>query len=155
MRIQEHVISVTRTAGDEFFRYASAVPEDRLEWRPLDTGQSVLSMAREIAMTPQWAIDVMSGTESTEEERNAGFAEMKSWGSIAECRSQFQSRLDRWASYVTDLPDSKLSDTRWLPYSGGRDHTYLEMLEYPRWNCTYHLGQVAYIQTLYGDKEMH
>jgi hypothetical protein len=29
------------------------------------------------------------------------------------------------------------------------------MLEYPRWNATYHLGQIAFIQTLYGDKETH
>jgi uncharacterized damage-inducible protein DinB len=155
MRIQDHVILVARNAADEFFRFATAVSADRLAWRPLDMGQSVLSMCREIAMTPQWAIDVMEGVQSTEDERKASFAEMQSWDSVAQCRTQFQARFDRWAKYVTGLPDSKLSETRWLPYNGGRDHTYLEMLEYPRWNITYHLGQVAYIQTLYGNRDMY
>jgi hypothetical protein len=31
----------------------------------------------------------------------------------------------------------------------------IEMMDYPRWNFNYHNGQIAYIQTLYGDKEMH
>jgi hypothetical protein len=56
---------------------------------------------------------------------------------------------------VLAMPDERLAETKWLPFNGGRDHTYLEMLEYPRWNATYHLGQVAYIQTLYGDREIH
>ena len=53
------------------------------------------------------------------------------------------------------MPDERLSNTKWLPYNGGRDHTFLEMLDYVRWNCNYHTGQIAYIQTLYGDKEMY
>jgi hypothetical protein len=29
------------------------------------------------------------------------------------------------------------------------------MLDYPRWNFNYHLGQIAYIQTHYGDKSLY
>ena len=31
----------------------------------------------------------------------------------------------------------------------------IEMMDYPRWNFNYHLGQIAFIQMMYGDKEMH
>ena len=30
-----------------------------------------------------------------------------------------------------------------------------EMMDYPRWNFTYHVGQIAYIQTLLGDEKMY
>jgi uncharacterized damage-inducible protein DinB len=112
-------------------------------------------MCREIAATPGWAMDVMTATQRTEDERQAAFAQMQSWASIAQCQEEFAKRFAVWVPYVEALPDTKLTETRWLPFNGGRDHTYLELLEYPRWNCTYHLGQVAYIQTLYGDKDMH
>jgi hypothetical protein len=155
MTIQQHIVQVTEDVATDFFRYAAAVPEEKLDWRPLGEGQSVLSMRREIAMTPKWAVDVMEQVRQTDEERQAFFDEMQSWTTVAQCQAMFQDRFVVWAAYVRELPDAKLGETHWLPYNGGRDHTYLEMLEYPRWNCTYHLGQIAYVQTLYRDKGMH
>ena len=45
-----------------------------------------------------------------------------------------------------------------LPFGPGgsmKPFTIAEMADYPRWNFTYHLGQIGYIQTLYGDNAMH
>ncbi len=53
------------------------------------------------------------------------------------------------------MPDERLSEKKWLPFDGGRDFSMPEMMDYPRWNFNYHLGQSAYIQTLLGDREMH
>ena len=63
--------------------------------------------------------------------------------------------LESGDSPPSRMPDADLDKKRWLPYDGGRDFTMPEMMDYPRWNFNYHLGQIAYIQTLYGDKEMH
>jgi len=154
-RIQDHIVAVSRESADEFFRYALAVAEDRLDWQPEQIGQSVLSMAREIAVTPEWAMSVLTDKASTDEERSANAALMKSWKSIEQCQAEFGPRFEVWAEYVAAIPDEELSGTKWLPYNGGRDHTILELLEYVRWNCAYHVGQVAYIQTLYGDKALY
>jgi len=155
MTIQVHVVETAKEAAAEFFRYAKSMPADRVEWKAEGVGQSVLSMAREIAMTPVWAIQAMTGVESSEEDQAAMMEKMGSLSSVEQCEEEFSKNVVAWAEFVTALPDSKLSDTRWLPYNGGRDHTMLEMLEYPRWNATYHTGQVAFIQTLYGDKNMY
>ena len=56
---------------------------------------------------------------------------------------------------IRNCSDERLKETVWLPYDGGRDFTIQEICEYPRWNADYHLGQISYIQILYGDKEMH
>ena len=146
--IQQHVVLVAREAGLEFFRFAAAVPSDRLDWRPENcAGQSVMRMAEEIALTPLWALSAMSELD---------WAQMRDqWKTVADCREAFLAHFALWEACVLAMPDSKLVETKWLPFNGGRDHTFLELLEYPRWNATYHLGQVAYVQTLYGDKEMH
>ncbi len=157
MRLQDHMIEAIRNAQAEAFRYAKAVPDDRLEWTPLEKGQSVLSMTRELAKTPDWAYYVLTGAqpENPETAEADQKAEMESWKNVSECEAACLEKLERLFALYRAMPDSQLSETKWLPFNGGRDHTYAELLEYPRWNFTYHQGQIAYIQTLYGDKAMH
>lgn len=153
--IQEHIVQVSRAAIDEFFRYALAVPLDKRNWQPLEVGQSALDMAREIAVTPIWALQAMGYLPIATEDRAAIRQEMESWTDVATCQAGAKKNFEKWSETVLAIDDAKLNETKWLPYNGGRDHTFLELLEYVRWNATYHTGQVAYIQTLYGDKEMH
>lgn len=158
MRYQDMIIEATARAAEEFFRYARAVTEERLEWKPLDAGRSVLDLAREAAMTPDWARESLE-SDASPEWNDEKMAEQKrlmdSWTAIHECESQCLRRLEKFYATVRDFPDDRLTATKWLPYEGGRDFTFAEMMDYPRWNFNYHTGQVAYIQTLYGDKEMY
>jgi hypothetical protein len=114
-------------------------------------------MCRELAMTPVWAVQVISESDADWSEETAAQQKqlMASWGTVAECKAQFEKNFPAWDSIVRNMSKEKFSETKWLPYNGGRDHTYLEMLDYVRWNCSYHLGQIAYIQTLYGDRNMY
>jgi hypothetical protein len=155
MRLQEHMIEVIERASEEVFRYAKAVPEDKVGWRPLDTGQSVLSMARELAKTPDWAYYVLTGAQSEDPDSAAEDqkAEKTSWETVVDCEAACLRKLQRLYDLYRSMPDSQLIETKWLPFNGGRDHTYAELLDYPRWNFTYHLGQVAYVQTLYIDRQ--
>lgn len=153
--IQQQIVQVSKEAIAEFYRYLLAIPQDKLEWQPMEVGQTALDMAREIAVTPIWALQAMGYLPITTEDRAAIRNEMESWLDVATCQAKAQENLEKWAEVVLSMEDAKLAETKWLPYNGGRDHSYLEMLEYVRWNATYHTGQVAYIQTLYGDKDMH
>lgn len=158
MRLQDHMIDVTRAAAKEAFRNAKAVPADKLEWKPLDNGRSVLDQCRELAMCPTWAYDIISGApqpEWNEEAVAAMQAEQAQWTTAEDCERVCNERLEKLFELYRNMPDERLSETKWLPYDGGRDFTMPEMMDYPRWNFNYHLGQIAYIQTLYGDKEMH
>lgn len=150
MRLQDPMIGVIGRAQEEVFRYALAVPEDRLTWEPLEVGQSVLRMARELAMTPDWACWVQSGAkpENPETAAEAQRAEMESWTTVAQCDAVCRAKLERLYDLYRAMPDARLAETKWLPFDGGRDHTYAELLDYPRGNFTCHLGQIATIQTL-------
>lgn len=151
MRIQDYVIHASKEAAEEFFHYADATPPDKLDWKPLDTGRSILGLAREIAVTPTWAWRALTGAAWSEEQETQDREEMSGWLTLDHCKAAQKERLNQWAEVVAAMPDEQLSQTKWLPFNGGRDHTYLELLGYVRWNSTYHLGQVAYIQRLYGD----
>lgn len=157
MNYQEHMIEASRKAAEEFFKYAKSVPADKLEWAPMDAGRSVISLCQEIAMTPTWGHDVIAGDPSkwTEGDREEQGKMMKGWTTVADCEREFNARFEKLAALYRSLPDAELEKTKWLPYDGGRDFTIREMLDYPRWNANYHVGQIGYIQTLYGDKDMH
>lgn len=158
MRFQDQMIESTRRAADEAFRYAAAVPEDKVEWSPLESGRSVLDQARELAMCPTWCQDIIEGKEQPEfnEETFAAIKkEQEQWKTVADCKAECDRRLESLFALFRDMPDSRLEEKKWLPYDGGRDFAMPEMMDYPRWNFTYHMGQIAYIQTLYGDREMH
>ncbi len=106
-------------------------------------------------MTPTWAVKVMTGWQQTHEDQSALDAEMATWATVAQCHAEFNQKITPWQELIRSFPEERFRETQWLPFNGGREHTYLEMMEFPRWNLTYHLGQIAYIQTLYGDREMH
>lgn len=155
MTIAQHIVDVTKRAAEEFFRYAEAVPEDKLDWIPLEGGQSVIGLCREIAVTPDWGMSAMTDRQHTKEDFEAMRKEMDSWLTVARCRDEFDKRIPAWVEFLLAFPPERYEEAKWLPFNGGRDHAYLELFEFPRWNITYHLGQVAYIQRLYGDMAMH
>ena len=157
MNLQEYIVKGTRAAAEEFWRYAKAVPEDKADWKPGEGARSVLDMCREIARTPLWADEIFSDKpmDFSEESMAKEMEIMAQWTTIDQCREEFDRNVANFYEVARTMPDERLNHTKFLPFEGGRDFTFLEMLEYPRWNLTYHTGQIAYIQTLYGDREMH
>jgi hypothetical protein len=114
-------------------------------------------MCREIGMTPTWGMSIL-GTEPmvwNDEVAAKTKAEQAEWLTVTDCEAVWNERFVALERAYLNVPDEKLSKTKWLPYDGGRDFTFIEMLDYPRWNLNYHAGQICYIQTLLGDKEMH
>ncbi len=153
MNYQDHMKTATQAAAAEAFRYAKATPADKLGWSPLDAGRSVADQCWEMAMCPTWAYDIIEGRADDNSSGTAldksAFATPEEWE--AECNARLEKLFDLFGT----ISDERLAETKWLPYDGGRDFTVAEMMDYPRWNFNYHLGQISYIQTLLGDKEMH
>lgn len=157
MKFQDYIVEMTAKMADEFFRYAQAVPMDRVTWTPFEGGRSTLEIAREIALCPGWANDIISGKDLKWDEAEMAAAEQEgnALADLAACRAEFDRRFALFSATVKAFPDARLTDTKWLPFDGGRDHDYFEMMDYPRWNCNYHTGQIAMIQMALGDKAMY
>lgn len=158
MDIRQHMIDTTKAAAADAFKCARAVPADKMDWQPLELGRSVLDQCRELAMCPSWARSIIldeAQPEWNEETFDAIKKEQEQWRTVDDCEAECNRRLEALFDVFRNLSDADLKKTKWLPYDGGRDFTMAEMMDYPRWNFIYHVGQISYIQTLYGDKEMH
>lgn len=156
MRFQDYMIEATKEAANEAFKYARAVPADKVTWSP-EGARSALSICQELALCPKWAEDIINGTapEWNEETMKAIEEEQAQFTSIEACEAECNKRLESLFKQYADLSHDRLMETMWLPFDGGRDFTVQELMDFPRWNFTYHLGQIAYIQTMLGDKDMH
>src|SRR5579862_7898947 len=131
MKFQDYISEAIQKASDEAFRYAKAVPEDKLTWKPLDAGRSVLDQLQELAQAPDYAIGMLGGQTVG---KAAGpdnwqdlVAERQTWTTIGDCEREAKLRLDRLQETIRAFPDEKLTDTVWLPYDGGRDFTMKEI----------------------------
>lgn len=152
MNLQQYIVAEARQAADEAFKFAKAVPADKLDWT-VEGARSVLAICRELALTPTWTLMAFGIVPSyaSEQERQAQRREQETWLDVEACQAEFNRCFQGVEELFMGFTDEDLQKTKWLPFNGGRDHTYLEMMDYPRWNCTYHQGQIAYIQTMYGD----
>lgn len=140
----------------EAFRYAHAVPAEKLDWKPAESARSVLELGRELAKCADWAVDIMDGKGMELHAEVAAAEEWDQWLTLADCEAAAQVKLENFNQRLKNFPTEKLEETIDLPFGAGgsmRTFTMREMLDYPRWNAIYHLGQIAYIQTMYGDNE--
>lgn len=157
MKYHEYVARATQEAFVSAFNYAKAVPADKVDWKPLDAGRSVLDQCRELARCPVWAVSILrkEPQDWSEEAMAKEEAICSSYATVEDCERVCGEELQRFYACIAEIPEEQLAETMFLPFGGGRDYPFHELMDYPRWNLTYHLGQIAYIQSLYGDKKMY
>ena len=79
----------------------------------------------------------------------------QSLADVAACEAHSNANMAALRSLANSLSDEDLETLIPSPFGADGKQALKDMLEYPRWNATYHTGQVAYIQTMYGDKGMY
>jgi len=155
MTAKEFIHSQCVRAGDSVFDAAAKIPIGKLSWKPLDEGRSALELAQECAYCPLWCVDTLNTRAfdmSKMEEFSKHYAEsIKDWNTVEACRAAFHKNLSIFSEAMSAFPDPDMDQTIDLPWG---NFTFAGIMFVPAWNCYYHLGQVNYIQTLYGDKSM-
>lgn len=157
MNIKDLVIRATNHSVDQLFRNARAVPADRLEWSPLDQGRSVLNQLQECAYSASWALGLMEhrkfmdSPEMWEQLRK----EQAALTTVDLCEAKCREMTAKLIQAIEAFPESEYEQTVALPFGGGMVMNMVEIMLIHQWNCDYHNAQICYIQTLYGDKEMH
>ena len=155
----EHVVKMTKGATEAIFAAARKMPEDKVTWKPLDEGRSALEQLRECAMSPNWFAPILAHKampEFKEEDMAKAQQLQASWNSIDDCEKACKEHSENLYQIIRDFPESELSKVIHLPFGseGGFDASLAEVAMFQYWNLTYHWGQINYIQTLYGDKNM-
>lgn len=152
MRLQDQIVKQTQRAMDDVIRSVDAIPADKQDWAP-EGARSALSQLREIAMVPQFYITILQTGAPPAFDDHA--REKPSLGTIEECRAEAMRATSELCRMIREFPDADLEKEVTLPFNGGMVVTMADLLGLHYWNTVYHLGQINFIQTLLGDKEMH
>ncbi len=150
MNVKDYIIAATFKIADDFMRDVRAVPEDKLLWKPLDNGRSVLDLAQECAHCPLWTVSTIAdilGVKASVEEYEA----TATWTTVDACDQALRRHLVQYKECVLAFPEERIGESVTIQWG---TFTMPEVFSFAHWNLTYHSGQVNYIQTLYGDREM-
>lgn len=156
MRVQDFMADQTEWAVGNFYRNVKRVPSDKVGWKVLETGRTVLDQAQEVAMSPKWTLALLSGKGAFDwnpESMAAMQAEMAEWTTVDRCEEVHKANLAELTAAMRAVKDDDLANTIQIPFTP-EPVPMSTVLTFHYWNVVYHLGQVLFIQTLYGDNEM-
>lgn len=126
-------------------------------WKPLDNGRSALDQLQECAQSPDWYRSILEARNSPKfdpAEMQKMMAERAQWPTIDACEKVCHERAQRLLGVIRTFPNQDLEKTISLPFAENQVFSMADVMLFLYWNLTYHLGQINYIQTLYGDFEM-
>ena len=151
------ITTMISDARDSLVRTAEAVPDDKLNWRPLDAGRSALDLLGDAAQTPKMIAMMLESRGETMPSREM-FQEMKAerenW-TRDDALSHLQANCDRLLPLIELLPDEELAREITLPMGGGMTMPLAGWIMMTYRTLTNRFAQINYIQTLYGDNEPH
>lgn len=130
-----------QTQADFFVKTAEQIAEDKANEKPAETAMS----AREIVdhcTESNAAMGRMLGEDVPEYDPSSADAFQKAL-------QVFQTSCDRLSQTIASIPDERLEET--TPGGGSMKR----ILSMPSAHIGYHWGQLAYLQTLWGDTEDH
>ena len=155
------IVTLIESSRDQLVRTAQAVPDARLNWRPLDNGRTVLDLLGDAAQSPQMAtLFLGAGSEKpSPDAMRQWFQKMReeraSW-TRDECLQHLQTNMESASTAIRALSPEQLAEPLTLPMGGGMT------LPMGAWwmaiinrSLTARMGQINYIQTLYGDCAPH
>ena len=158
MTAKELIAIQIERAVTDLFRSAKAMPEDRLNAKSAESCRSPLELLQECAQSLKWAPMLLKSDgppnfdpEAFEKARQ----ERAQWTTIDACEEAARKILAETLDYIENYPESDLDRMIALPFMPDLKLSVAEILASPYWNLTYHLGQINFIQTTYGDMEMH
>jgi uncharacterized damage-inducible protein DinB len=143
--LQEAVARRTEVALADFDALVARTRPDRIQWKP-EGAKSVLEIVRECAeVNERWASILRTG-------RWVGYDPSREAPSflptVAVARAHLRTTTGLFVTEVRRFPDQRLNEVIVLPWG---EVTAEDALMHALWHLSYHEGQVAYLQTMYGD----
>jgi hypothetical protein len=151
------IITMTESGRDSLMRTAQAVPDDKLNWKPLDNGRTVLDLLGDAAQTPTMLTRMLQsqGEFRPSREHFQQMAQERIAWSRDECVEKLRANTEAAIEAIRAVPDERLEEPLHLPMGGGMTLPLgVWMLMIYR-TFAARTAQINYIQTLYGDFESH
>ena len=146
-----------RDAQQELARTAAAVPDDKLQWQPLDKGRTVLDMLGEVAQTTTYAIELARsrGEAKMTREIFGNWKEERADWTREVALQKLETATQELLTEIETLSDEELAQdvTMTMHSEVTMPLAAWIMLAYRTFVSRF--AQINYIQTLYGDFGFH
>jgi hypothetical protein len=144
----------TREVANGLERTFLAMPDDKQVWKPLDQGRSALDQIAECAVINAWSAQLLRDRVVPPLDGEAFGKACSELDTGDKAVAALRANTESLASAIESVPDDALEVELQFPWDE-KPCTLAEAMLTAYWNLTYHIGQTNYIQTLYGDQEMH
>lgn len=148
--LQSFLTAATQKAAAELEAALLRLPEDKQGWATAESSRSALDQAAECAMLNGSTADLIKTRKWNFEGDFSEFLRKKS--ELAQSWSGVKAVLDENTAKVIEaigaVPTDDLEVTVETPFS---TMTLAQIVSYPYWNMTYHLGQINYIASILGE----
>jgi hypothetical protein len=144
----------TREVANGLERTFLAMPAEKQVWKPLDQGRSAQDQIAECAVINAWSAQLFRDRVVPPLDGEAYAEECAKLDTAEKAVAALRAGTEALASAIESLPDEALGNELQFPWDE-KPCTLADAMLTAYWNMSYHIGQTNYIQTLYGDQEMH
>ncbi|HVF84895.1 MAG TPA: DinB family protein [Abditibacteriaceae bacterium] len=153
---KELIIGLIESGRDQVLRTAQAVPDDRLNWKPLDNGRTVLDLLGDAAQTPRMVTRMLTEPGFTPSREVFGqMTQERAHWTREESLEHLKSNTEEAIAAIRSLSEEKLAEPLHLPMGGGMTLPLGGWIMMIYRAFVSRMAQINYIQTLYGDFESH
>ncbi|MBV9467949.1 MAG: DinB family protein [Abitibacteriaceae bacterium] len=149
------IISMIEVGRVGLERTAKAVPEDKLNWKPLDNGRTVLDLLGDAAQAPALCTGMLRGNIQYGPELFKRMAQERATWTREEALNHLAENTRQLIEEIKTFPDEKLDEPLTLPMGGGMTLAWGVWILMAYRSFMSRTAQINYIQTLYGDFESH
>ena len=157
MRFQDQIVSATQRAVESIFRTARAMPADKLSWKPMENGRTVLDQLQEVSSAASFfsaVLEKKADPKIPPEKFQELRQKRQSWDTLDKCEAACKENTDKLFGQIRALSDADLGTK--VKFDGNpREFTLADVAMFHQTHVNYHIGQINYIQTLYGDTDNH
>jgi hypothetical protein len=152
---KEVIVSMIEAGRRELERTARAVPDDRLQWRPLDSGRPAIDLLGDAAQAPTLCTGMLRGTIQYGPELFQRMAQERAGWSREDAFAHLEMNTRELIEEIEKLPAEKFDESLTLPMGGGMTKPVGAWILMAYRSFMSRTAQINYIQTLYGDMERH
>jgi uncharacterized damage-inducible protein DinB len=147
--LQKFLVAATEKAAADLAEAFSQLPVDKRPWKPSGDARSAFDLIAECAVLNGYTEDfIQTRSWSTQNmkdyERDKSEIIAQGWDTLHRLLVESAHKV---AAVISAVPDTALGDEIEMP---GTPQTVAQIIAYPYWNMTYHLGQINYIASLLG-----
>lgn len=142
MDLRETEIKRIEKISELLLKAARAVPKEKEDWKPMPTGKSAREILAHLGMANYFFAALLRGT---------AYTQTSTPHTYQEALQLFEESKAELIETIRSVDPAQFNERRTMPW--GEERSIKDLITSPMPHIAYHWGQIAYVQTLWGDSE--